>query len=102
MTTKQALETINGAEIMSINTPIRKLQAAVLSLMSAARRCMKYDEEFFKGELERVVHCCDCKNCSVVVDNIGCARLFCERWKGHPEVDPTDFCSYGERRTDGN
>lgn len=36
----------------------------------------------------------------VGMDNIGCAKLFCERWKGHPEVDPTDFCSYGERRTD--
>lgn len=32
MTTQQALDTINGAEIMSLNVPIRKLQSAVLAL----------------------------------------------------------------------
>ena len=102
MTIKQALETINGAEIMSLNTPIRKLQMAVVALMSAAKRCMSYDEQFFNGELEKVIHCCDCKSCTAITDSVGCAKLFCERWKGHPEVDPTDFCSYGERRTDND
>lgn len=99
MTTKQALETINGAEIMSLNTPIRKLQAAVLSLMSAAKRCMKYDEDFFNGELERVVHCCDCQNCTAFQTSVDEeVKWYCERWKGHPMVDPTDYCSKGERR----
>lgn len=99
MTTKQALETINGAEIMSLNTPIRKLQAAVLALMSAAKRCMSYDEQFFNGELEKVVHCCDCKNCTAFQQFADSEVLwFCDKWKGHPKVDQTDFCSYGERR----
>ena len=102
MTIKQALETINGAEIMSINIPIRKLQSAVLSLMSAAKRCMKYDEDFRNGELERVVRCCDCVSCKVILDNVGAGCWHCKKRYGFPEVDPTDFCSQGERRDNGN
>ena len=48
-----------------------------------------------------VVHCCDCTRCTVLVRQVDSEPLwFCEYWKGHPMVDPTDFCSYGERRTD--
>lgn len=25
-------------------------------------------------------------------------KWYCEKWKGHPMVDPTDYCSKGERR----
>ena len=46
-----------------------------------------------------VVHCCDCQNCTVFQQFADSeVLLFCEKWKGHPLVDPTDFCSYGERR----
>lgn len=51
MTIQQALDTINGAEIMSLNVPIRKLQSAVLALTSAAKRCMIYDKQVDSGEL---------------------------------------------------
>ena len=49
-----------------------------------------------------VVHCCDCRNCTAFQQFADSeVILFCEKWKGHPKVDPTDFCSYGERRNDG-
>lgn len=49
-----------------------------------------------------VVHCCDCQNCSVLIREVdGETLLFCEHWRGHPMVDPTDFCSYGERKNHG-
>ena len=48
-----------------------------------------------------VVRCCDCQNCTSLIRSVDSeVLLFCEHWKGHPMVDPTDFCSYGERRTD--
>lgn len=50
-----------------------------------------------------VVHCCDCQNCTAFQQFADSeVLLFCEKWKGHPLVDPTDFCSYGERRDNGN
>ena len=60
MTIKQALETFNGAEIMSTNVPIRKLQAALVALVSAAKRCMKFDKQFFDGDLVEVGNCEGC------------------------------------------
>lgn len=46
-----------------------------------------------------VVHCCDCQNCTAFQQFADSeVLLFCEKWKGHPLVDPTDFCSYGERK----
>ena len=46
-----------------------------------------------------VVHCCDCRNCTAFQQFADSeVILFCEKWKGHPKVDFTDFCSYGERR----
>ena len=47
--------------------------------------------------VEIPVHCCDCARCVTHTDDVGCQWLFCERQNGRP-VDPTDFCSYGERR----
>ena len=50
-----------------------------------------------------VVRCCDCQNCTVFQQAPDSeVLLFCEKRKGHPMVDPTDFCSYGERKGDGN
>ena len=47
-----------------------------------------------------VVRCCDCASCKVTFDNVGAGHWHCKKRYGFPEVDPTDFCSYGERRTD--
>ena len=47
--------------------------------------------------VEIPVHCCDCARCVTHTDDVGCQWLFCERQNGRP-VDPTDFCSCGERR----
>lgn len=52
--------------------------------------------------VEIPVHCCDCLKCTVIVNQVdGEPILFCEHWKGYPKVDPTDFCSYGERKDNG-
>ena len=47
-----------------------------------------------------VVRCCDCKKCMTIA-NEGDREplLLCEHWKGYPRVEPTDFCSCGERST---
>ena len=45
-----------------------------------------------------VVRCCDCVACKVILDNVGAGHCHCKKRYGLPEVDPTDFCSYGERR----
>ena len=52
-----------------------------------------------KNGMEIPVHCCDCQNCTVLIREVdGEPLLFCEHWKGHPMVDPTDYCSHGERK----
>lgn len=60
MTVKEAIEAINGAEIMSLNTPIRKLQLAVVTLISAAKRASIYDEKLIEGKMVEIP---DCKKC---------------------------------------
>lgn len=61
MTIKEALETINGATITSTNVPIRKLQSAILTLMTAAKRAERYDKELAEGTMVAVP---DCKKCA--------------------------------------
>ena len=51
--------------------------------------------------VEIPVHCCDCASCKVIRDNVGAGHWHCKKMYGFPEVDPTDFCSRGERRSDG-
>ena len=48
--------------------------------------------------VEIPVHCCDCASCKVIRDNVGAGHWHCKKMYGFPEADPTDFCSYGERR----
>ena len=46
-----------------------------------------------------VVHCKDCKYC--IYDDVA-KEIWCDHIKGLSSVIlATDFCSYGERRTDG-
>ncbi len=54
-------------------------------------------ERLIADGVEIPVHCCDCAKCITHIDEVGCPWLFCKRQQGRP-VDPTDFCSYGERR----
>ena len=54
-------------------------------------------------DAEPVVRCCDCKylQCNMRQDGIlpfGVDEYECRHWCG--SCDPTDFCSYGERRED--
>lgn len=57
---------------------------------------------FIANGMEIPVHCCDCLKCTGIVNQVdGEPILFCEHWKGYPKVDPTDFCSYGERKDNG-
>ena len=46
---------------MSLNTPIRKLQVAVVTLMSAARRATIYDKKLIEGKMVEIP---DCKKCA--------------------------------------
>ena len=45
-----------------------------------------------------VVRCKDCKHCRETIDYFG-KGLFCSIWgREWQRVQPTDFCSYGERK----
>jgi hypothetical protein len=68
-------------------------------------RALQYDRgQYKKGYADakaELVRCCDCQNCTAYQQFADSeVILFCEKWKGHPKVDPTDFCSYGERRNE--
>lgn len=56
-----------------------------------------YHDGFIAGR-EKVIHCYDCKHCKVIRDNVGSATWHCKKTYGLPDVDPTDYCSHGERR----
>ena len=58
------------------------------------------DEQLTVDAVE-VVRCCDCVSCKVILDNVGAGHCHCKKMYGCPEVDPTDFCSCGERRNEG-
>lgn len=60
MTIKEAIEAVNGAEIMSLNTPIRKLQLAVVTLISAAKRASIYDKKLEEGKMVEIPDCTKC------------------------------------------
>lgn len=61
-------------------------------------------EELFKEITEQEedrVHCGECRKCMHIVgQDEGDRLLLCEFWKGYPKVDPMDYCSFGERRSD--
>jgi hypothetical protein len=48
-----------------------------------------------------VVRCCDCQHCDVYQKEADSETMLICMIHSFELVDPTDFCSYGERRTDG-
>lgn len=95
MTIKQALETINGAEIISLNVPIRKLRSAVLKLMIATKRCEIYDKQIDSGELVRIIRCKDCSHNGL----FDCPLCYIEQQTlQFIEVSPDFYCGLAERR----
>ncbi len=46
-----------------------------------------------------VVRCRGCMNCEIVTDQFDNDWYFCKKTKDNAEVNPDDFCSYGERKT---
>ena len=96
MTIQQALKTVVGAKINSANVPSDELKSALLTLRSAAARCLVYDKQVDAGELVKVIRCKDCKYyrppfCLLNDNKNG--------WLNH--TLPEHFCAYGERRADG-
>lgn len=50
-------------------------------------------------DMVEVVRCCDCKYCETVIHSvIDEPKWFCTRMVRAFDVDPTSFCSYGERK----
>lgn len=61
------------------------------------------DEKTLRAHLGEIVRCGDCKwfQCNMNRDGTlpnGVPEYECRHWCG--ECDPTDFCSYAERRTE--
>lgn len=50
------------------------------------------------ADVVEVVRCHRCARAKMILDIIGNPRLFCTCWRGNPEVEFDDFCSYGERK----
>jgi hypothetical protein len=51
------------------------------------------------ADVVEVVRCCDCKYCEIVINSvIDEPQWFCTRMVRAFDVDPTSFCSYGERK----
>ena len=51
-------------------------------------------EYLFEQGYRKVVMCCECKYCEVVIDSIiDEPKYFCTRMVGSIPVDPTDYCS---------
>jgi hypothetical protein len=51
------------------------------------------------ADVVEVVRCCDCKYCETVIHSIiDEPQWFCTRMVKTFDVDPTCFCSYGERK----
>ena len=63
MTTKEAFKIVHGAEISATNVPIRKLQSALLVILTAANRAMKYDKHFMDENSVDMVAVPDCSKC---------------------------------------
>ena len=63
----------------------------------------QYEKGYADGKVDataELVRCCDCTSCKVILDNVGAGHWHCKKQYGLPEVDPTDFCSKGERRSE--
>ena len=51
-------------------------------------------EALYKAGYRKIVHCCDCKYCEVVINEItDLPKYFCTRMVGCLEVDSNEFCS---------
>lgn len=51
------------------------------------------------ADVVEVVRCCDCKHCETVIHSIvDEPKWFCTRMVKAFDVDPSSFCSYGERK----
>ena len=57
-----------------------------------------------KADFVEVVRCERCKYCKAIINRDGNGCVYCDRTFAKFDVDPTDFCSYGERKfaTDTN
>ena len=50
------------------------------------------------ADVAEVVRCKNCVRSQIIFDILGNPRLFCTYWRGNPEVEFDDFCSYGKRK----
>ena len=56
--------------------------------------CKIIAESIYEQDYRKVVMCCECKYCEVVIDSIiDEPKYFCTRMVGCMPVDPTDYCS---------
>ena len=54
------------------------------------------------ADVVEVVRCADCKYCKAIKDSLGNPSLYCDLTYAKPDIDATDYCSQGERRTDND
>lgn len=69
------------------------------NILDPAHGGVKCDSFKSSADVVEVVRCCDCKYCETVIHSIiDEPKWFCTRMVRAFDVDPTSYCSYGERK----
>ena len=68
------------------------------SMRGGIRKALRCIEQAPTVDAVPVVRCADCLFRNDYADSEGNAHLYCTRCDCCLDVDPTDFCSYGERK----
>lgn len=76
-----------------------RYEQAVDSRMTAFLEVLRCAESKPAADVVEVVRCCDCKYFETVIHSVvDEPKWFCTRMVRAFDVDPTSFCSYGERK----
>ena len=81
------------------------LEDAIQFHEEQVKKCAKWLKKLKEYKAQpKIIHCCECKffRANMSPDGYipkGAFEFECKHWNG--SCDPTDFCSYGERKPDG-
>ena len=92
------MELIDKAAVVSVivNTPTKNQHTDVLSALAFRTiEILNLIEKFSSIDAVPVVRYCDCKHCDIGTNYFE-SWCYCKAWRH--SVNPTDFCSYGERK----
>lgn len=101
-TTAEIKKTVDGyilKQLISLDIDPDILKNQLLEIHRLNSVVFDFQNKLQKGELVEVVRCKDCKFADPYMTYDGMEMCVCEH-HSVSELEPCDFCSYGERRTD--